>query len=64
MPNKVEPKTPETQSEKPNVIYFLVDNLGVGELSSYSGGPLRGTVGLCKRTTTIGSASTGVEPGS
>jgi arylsulfatase A-like enzyme len=26
----------------PNVIYFLVDNLGQGELSSYSGGPLRG----------------------
>src|SRR5271163_4588177 len=32
--------TPET---KPNVVYFLVDNLGMGELSSYSGGPLRGT---------------------
>jgi len=28
---------------KPNVIYFLVDNLGMGELSCYSGGPLRGT---------------------
>lgn len=27
---------------RPNVIYFLVDNLGMGELSSYSGGPLRG----------------------
>jgi arylsulfatase A-like enzyme len=26
----------------PNVIYFLVDNLGQGELSSFSGGPLRG----------------------
>jgi arylsulfatase A-like enzyme len=26
----------------PNVVYFLVDNLGQGELSSYSGGPLRG----------------------
>jgi arylsulfatase A-like enzyme len=24
------------------VVYFLVDNLGMGELSSYSGGPLRG----------------------
>ena len=29
--------------KKPNVVYFLVDNLGMGELSSYSGGPLRGT---------------------
>lgn len=28
----------------PNVVYFLVDNLGIGELSSYSGGPLRGTM--------------------
>lgn len=27
---------------RPNVIYFLVDNLGIGELSCYSGGPLRG----------------------
>lgn len=27
---------------KPNVVYFLVDNLGMGELSAYSGGPLRG----------------------
>jgi arylsulfatase A-like enzyme len=27
---------------KPNVLYFLVDNLGMGELSAYSGGPLRG----------------------
>ena len=30
------------QEKKPNVVYFLVDNLGMGELSSYSGGPLRG----------------------
>ena len=29
--------------KKPNVVYFLVDNLGMGELSCYSGGPLRGT---------------------
>ena len=27
---------------RPNVVYFLVDNLGMGELSVYSGGPLRG----------------------
>ena len=31
------------QQKKPNVVYFLVDNLGMGELSVYSGGPLRGT---------------------
>ena len=28
---------------KPNIVYFLVDNLGMGELSTYSGGPYRGT---------------------
>jgi len=26
----------------PNVLFFHVDNLGFGELSCYSGGPLRG----------------------
>jgi len=31
-----------SQPRKPNVVYFLVDNLGMGELSSYSGGPYRG----------------------
>lgn len=31
-----------SQIKKPNVLYFLVDNLGMGELSCYSGGPLRG----------------------
>jgi arylsulfatase A-like enzyme len=31
-----------SSSIKPNVVYFLVDNLGMGELSSYIGGPLRG----------------------
>jgi len=29
-------------SKRPNVVYFLVDNLGMGELSSFSGGPFRG----------------------
>ena len=29
-------------SEKPNVLFFHVDNLGFGELSCYSGGPFRG----------------------
>ena len=28
--------------ERPNVLFFHVDNLGFGELSCYSGGPLRG----------------------
>jgi arylsulfatase A-like enzyme len=40
--SKVAPKTPAAQSKKPNVVYFLVDNLGMGELSSYTGGALRG----------------------
>jgi arylsulfatase A-like enzyme len=35
-------KTSTSPSEKPNVIYFLVDNLGMGELSSYNGCSLRG----------------------
>jgi arylsulfatase A-like enzyme len=28
--------------ERPNILFFHVDNLGFGELSCYSGGPLRG----------------------
>ncbi len=32
----------EPQS-KPNIVYFLADNIGMGELSTYSGGPYRGT---------------------
>ena len=35
------------QIKNPNVIYFLVDNLGMGELSGYSGGPLRGISTEC-----------------
>lgn len=31
-----------TAQDKPNVIYFLVDNLGLGELSCYDGGITRG----------------------
>src|SRR5271156_6781136 len=33
---------PAARSKKPNVVYFLVDNLGMGELSSYNGCSLRG----------------------
>ena len=33
---------PTARSKKPNVVYFLVDNLGMGELSSYNGCSLRG----------------------
>ena len=29
--------------ERPNILFFHVDNLGFGELSCYSGGPFRGT---------------------
>src|SRR6478672_5555488 len=28
--------------DRPNILYFQVDNLGFGELSCYTGGPLRG----------------------
>ena len=28
--------------EKPNIIYFLVDNLGLGEIGCYDGGITRG----------------------
>jgi len=39
---KVVPALPVAQGKKPNFVYFLVDNLGMGELSSYTGGALRG----------------------
>jgi hypothetical protein len=29
-------------SDKPNIVYFHVDNLGYGELACYGGGILRG----------------------
>jgi len=40
--SSISPAHTEGQTKRPNVVYFLVDNLGMGELSSYSGGPLRG----------------------
>ena len=40
--SKVGPKTPTGPRQKPNVVYFLVDNLGMGELSSFNGCSLRG----------------------
>ncbi|MGE6783531.1 sulfatase-like hydrolase/transferase [Ensifer adhaerens] len=30
------------EQQKPNIVYFLVDNLGYGELGAYGGGMLRG----------------------
>src|SRR5262245_39720531 len=30
-------------AQRPNILFFHVDNLGFGELSCYSGGPFRGT---------------------
>jgi arylsulfatase len=29
-------------ADRPNILFFHVDNLGAGELSCYSGGPFRG----------------------
>ncbi len=29
--------------DRPNIVFFQVDNLGAGEVSCYSGGPYRGT---------------------
>lgn len=34
--------TGQATAQQPNIVYFLVDNLGYGEISSYNGGPLRG----------------------
>ena len=33
---------PAFAQDKPNIVYFLVDNLGYGELGAYGGGILRG----------------------
>ena len=33
----------EERQSRPNIVYFLVDNIGMGELSTYSGAPYRGT---------------------
>jgi len=30
------------QSQKPNVVFILADNVGYGDLGSYGGGELRG----------------------
>jgi Sulfatase len=36
------PLTPAASGRPPNIVYFLVDNLGYGELGCYGGGILRG----------------------
>jgi arylsulfatase A-like enzyme len=36
-------KKVELKGKRPNIVYFLVDNLGFGELGCYGGGILRGT---------------------
>ena len=37
------PARPDGERGRPNILYFLVDNLGMGELGCYGGGLLRGT---------------------
>ena len=39
---KERPDIKRPEPTPPNIIYFLVDNLGVGEINSFAGGPLRG----------------------
>ncbi len=34
----------QTTDKKPNIVYFLVDNIGMGELSCYDGGLTRGAM--------------------
>jgi hypothetical protein len=41
--NKAGADKTAAKGKKPNVVYFLVDNLGYGELGCYGGGVLRGT---------------------
>jgi arylsulfatase A-like enzyme len=38
----VEGRGEERMANRPNILFFHVDNLGFGELSCYSGGPFRG----------------------
>ncbi len=37
------PSSPKAGAGRPNIVYFMVDNLGMGELGCYGGGVLRGT---------------------
>ena len=36
------PKETSRESDRPNIVYFHVDNLGYGEVGCYGGGILRG----------------------
>ena len=40
--HQIEPTASDNRSQKPNIVFILVDNLGYGELGVYGGGILRG----------------------
>ena len=38
------------ETEKPNVVFMMMDNLGWGEIGTYGGGVLRGASALSRKT--------------